>query len=210
VKNTTSRPQVEVTADGAGIVSHAGAVLLRELADASGLTAGWTKAVIGTYRGVPTHLPGRVLVDLAVTMADGGDCLGDLAALRDQEALFGPVASHPTSYRVLDRVGAVQLAAMRQARALAREHAWAAGAGPDRSGGLVLDVSAFRTASHPTTEEPVPRHSKLSRRLSCSFSAVMIFVSGTGAGAAISTRHPTCSGPQSLCAVPAHKCLVQA
>ncbi len=65
--------------------------------------------MIGTYRGTPTHQPGRVLVDLAVTLADGGDCLADLAAFRDQEALFGPVASHPTSYRVLDRVGAAQL-----------------------------------------------------------------------------------------------------
>ena len=62
-----------VTADGVGIVSHVGAVLLRELADASGLTAGWTKAVIGTYHGVPTHLPGRVLVDLAVSRRSGSD-----------------------------------------------------------------------------------------------------------------------------------------
>jgi len=43
-----------------------------------------------------------VLADLAVTLAGGGDCLADLAGLRDQAALFGPVASHPTSYRVLD------------------------------------------------------------------------------------------------------------
>jgi len=75
VNSTTARPQVEMTADGAGIVSHAGAALLRELADSLGLTAVWTKAVIGTYGGTPTHQPGRVLVDLAVTLADGGDCL---------------------------------------------------------------------------------------------------------------------------------------
>ena len=55
MKSTTRAPRPEVTADGVGIVSHAGAVLLRELADDSGLTAGWTDAVIGTYRGTPTH-----------------------------------------------------------------------------------------------------------------------------------------------------------
>lgn len=99
----TFRPVL--TADGTGIASHAGAALLGELADQSGLTQGWTAALLDTYKGTPVHLPGRV-TDLAVTLADGGDCLADLAALRDQAALFGPVASHPTSYRVLDRVGA--------------------------------------------------------------------------------------------------------
>jgi len=95
VKSTTRTARTLVTADGIGIVSHAGAALLRELADESGLTAGWTAALLDTYQGAPVHLPGRVLTDLAVTLADGGDCLADLAALRDQVALFGPVASHP-------------------------------------------------------------------------------------------------------------------
>ncbi len=117
MKSTTRTARTLVTADGTGIVSHAGAALLRELADESGLTAGWTAALLDTYQGAPVHLPGRVLTDLAVTLADGGDCLADLAALRDQAALFGPVASHPiTAYRVLDRVGTVQLAALRTAR----------------------------------------------------------------------------------------------
>ena len=160
MKSTTGRPQVEVTADGAGIVSHAGAALLRELADSSGLTAGWTQAVIGTYRGTPTHQPGRVLVDLAVTLADGGDCLADLAALRDQEALFGLVASHPTSYRVLDRVGSPQLAAMREARAVARERAWTAGAGPDLTDGLVLDVDASLVTAHSEKELAAPNYKR--------------------------------------------------
>jgi hypothetical protein len=139
-----------VTADGTGIVSHAGAALLRELADESGLTQGWTAALLDTYQGSPVHLPGRVLTDLAVTLADGGDCLADLAALRDQAALFGPVASHPTSYRVLDRVGAVQLTALRAARADARARVWAAGGGPDLSdgSGVIMDVDASLLTAH--------------------------------------------------------------
>ncbi len=57
------------TADGAGVASHARAALLPELADESGRTAGWTQALLGTYKGQPMHLPGRVLTDLAVALA---------------------------------------------------------------------------------------------------------------------------------------------
>ncbi len=117
MKSTTRSSHVVVTADGTGVVSHAGAALLRELADQWGLTEGWTSALLDTYKGPPVHLPGRVLTDLAVTLADGGDCLADLAALRDQAALFEAVASHPTTYRVLDRVGTSQLELLRTTRA---------------------------------------------------------------------------------------------
>ena len=152
MKSTTKGVRPVVTADGTGIVSHAGAALLRELADEAGLTAGWTGALLGTYKGAPVHLPGRVLVDLAVTLADGGDCLADLAALRDQVALFGPVASHPTAYRVLDRVGTSQLDALRTERAQARARVWAAGGGPDLTDGVVLDVDASLLTAHSEKE----------------------------------------------------------
>jgi len=160
VKSTTRTARPLVTADGTGIVSHAGAALLRELADESGLTAGWTAALLDTYQGAPVHLPGRVLTDLAVTLADGGDCLADLAALRDQAALFGPVASHPTAYRVLDRVGTVQLAALRTARADARAKVWAAGGGPDlMSGqGLIMDVDASLLTAHSEKQGAAPTY----------------------------------------------------
>jgi hypothetical protein len=61
------------------------------LADRVGLTAalGWRDP-----QG-RRHPDAAVLGDLAVLLADGGDCLSDLAALRDQPALFGPVASTP-------------------------------------------------------------------------------------------------------------------
>src|SRR5215207_6240942 len=100
VQATNSPSGFEVTTDATGVVGHAGAALLRELADRVGLTAalGW--------RGPQgrRHPDAAVLRDLAVMLADGGDCLSDLAALRDQPALFGPVASTPTAWRVLERV----------------------------------------------------------------------------------------------------------
>jgi hypothetical protein len=61
-----------------------------------------------------------VLRDLAVLLADGGDCLSDLAVLRDQPALFGPVASTPTAWRVIERTARDSdgLARLRAARAM--------------------------------------------------------------------------------------------
>lgn len=162
MKSTTIRPGARVRTDGTGIVSHAGAALLRELADQSGLTRGWTEALLSTYKGLPIHPPGRVLTDLAVTLADGGDCLADLAALRDQAGLFGVVASHPTAYRVLDRVGTSQLDALRTARAAARASVWAAGGGPDlvdehgNRQGLVLDVDTSLLTAHSEKEGAAP------------------------------------------------------
>ncbi len=160
MQSTTSNTRPVVSADGTGIVSHAGAALLRELADESGLTDGWTAALIDTYKGLPVHLPGRVLADLAVTLADGGDCLADLAGLRDQAALFGPVASHPTSYRVLDRVGTAQLELLRAARADARARVWVAGGGPDLTdpAGLILDVDATLLTAHSDKQDAAPTY----------------------------------------------------
>ena len=129
VQATNSSSRVEVTTDGAGIVGHAGAALLRELADRLGLTRalGWQQA-----GGRRRHRDAAVLRDLAVVLADGGDCLSDLAVLRDQPELFGAVASTPTAWRVLERVAtdADGLARLRAARAHARARAWAAGAIP--------------------------------------------------------------------------------
>lgn len=123
--------RVKVSADGRGVVSRSGVVLLRELADESGLTAGWTEALLDTYRAAPVvHAPGAVLRDLAVTIADGGDALAHLAALRDQGKLFGTVASDSTAWRVVQRVDPEHLNQLRAARAAARARVWSAGGGP--------------------------------------------------------------------------------
>jgi hypothetical protein len=104
VKRSARLGRVKVTADGKGVVSHAGAELLREMAGFTGLIDSWDRALINTYKGMPIHFPGTVLADLAVAIADGADSISDLRALRDEPRLFGPVASTPTAWRVLDRV----------------------------------------------------------------------------------------------------------
>ena len=123
VQATNSASSFEVTTDATGVVGHAGAALLRELADRLGLTAALGWRALGARR---RHPDAAVLRDLAVMLADGGDCLSDLAVLRDQPALFGPVASTPTAWRVIERAGQDPdgLARLRAARAHARAWAW--------------------------------------------------------------------------------------
>jgi Transposase DDE domain group 1 len=151
VQATNSSSRFEVTTDGAGVVSHAGAALLRELADRVGLTRalGWHQA-----GGRRRHLDAAVLRDLAVILADGGDCLSDLAVLRDQPELFGPVASTPTAWRVIERIGKDPngLARLRAARAHARARAWAAGAHPDIER-LIVDADATLVLAHSDAKQ---------------------------------------------------------
>ena len=99
---------LRVTADGSGVVSHVGAALLRMLADRSGLTQALSSGLARRYRW-PVHDRGRVLVDLAVMIADGGEAICDIDVLRHQGEVFGPVASGTTVWRALDEIGAVQL-----------------------------------------------------------------------------------------------------
>jgi len=156
VKRSGRLARVKVTADGEGVVSHAGAELLRELAGFTGLIDAWDKALIGTYRAMPIHFPGSVLADLAVAIADGADSISDLKALRDQPGVFGPVASTPTAWRVLDRVSRAHLPRLRSGRAAARSAAWAAGAAPDLSGELFLDIDATIVIAHSNKELASP------------------------------------------------------
>jgi Transposase DDE domain group 1 len=148
VKRSGGRARVKVSADGRGVVSHAGVALLRELAAETGLASGVSGALLDTYRGFPVHLPGQVFADLAVAIADGADAVTGIELLRDREALFGPVASMPTAWRLLDRVDEPHLGRVRAARAGARERAWAAGAAPVPGGELRIDFDATITIAH--------------------------------------------------------------
>jgi hypothetical protein len=114
-----------VSADGAGVVSHVGARLLADLADQTTLTARLSAVFASRATPQTSHDPGRVLVDVAVMLADGGECISDIAVLADQRDVFGPVASDSTCWRVLDSVSDDDLGGIAAARAAAREVAWA-------------------------------------------------------------------------------------
>jgi Transposase DDE domain group 1 len=152
VKATKPPARFEVTCDGDGIAGHAGTALLGELADRLGLTAalGWQAGRSQTSRH--RHAAGAVLRDLAVLLADGGDCLSDLAVLRGQPELFGPVASTPTAWRMIEQVACDPdgLAGLRAGRAHARAAAWRAGVHPD--GLLIVDVDGTLVDAHSTKQ----------------------------------------------------------
>jgi hypothetical protein len=143
---------VEVSADGAGLVSHAGSVLLAQAADKLGLTKALVLRLGAIKQRRRGHDPGRVICDLAVMLADGGECVADLGAVRDQEALFGPVASDSTAFRVIDRVAAdpTLLDALRAAHARARERFWQLHGAPER---LTIDVDATLVTAHSEKEQ---------------------------------------------------------
>ena len=117
---------LQVTADGTGIVSHAGVALIRALADMTGLTMGLSKALAS--RRLLVHDRGRVLADLACAIADGAEVISDFRVMGDQGELFGPVASVPTAWRALDEIargGDRALGRITAAVNGARRRAWA-------------------------------------------------------------------------------------
>jgi hypothetical protein len=144
--------KVEIAADGDGLVSRSGTALLGELSDRLGLTVALSRALADTRERAGGHDPGRVLRDLALTLADGGDCLADLGSLRDQPDLFGDVASSATAWRAIERACG-RLDDLREARARARERAWAAGAAPTE---IVLDFDSHLVTAHSDKEGATP------------------------------------------------------
>jgi len=149
VNRNGSSETVEVTADGEGFCSQAGALLLTNLCDRLGLTEALTDALAPTRQRRSTHADGEILRDLIVMLVQGGEHVSDLATLRDQPGLFGDVASDATAFRAVERIGPAELEGIKAARKLARESAFALGAGPEQT---VLDVDASLLGSHSEKE----------------------------------------------------------
>ena len=150
--------KLHVTADGTGQVGHAGSALLAGVADRIGLTRALSEAMAPTRERRSAHDPGVVLRDLAVMLADGGDCLADLGGLRDELDLFGGVASDSTAFRVIDSVDERCLERLRGAVAVARARAWRLGARPQREKRrrrelTVIDIDATLTTAHSEKEQ---------------------------------------------------------
>jgi Transposase DDE domain group 1 len=133
------------------LVSHAGSALLAQVADKLGLTRAMSLRLAALKQRRRGHDPGRVLRDLAVMLANGGECVSDLGAVRDQEALFGPVASDSTAFRVIDKVASEpgRVDALRAAHARARERFWRLHGAPER---LTIDIDATLITAHSEKE----------------------------------------------------------
>jgi len=155
VKSIAVAPRVKVSADGYGVVSHAGMSMLRELADQTGLSAQVTAGLADTYRGPWVYAPGEVFADLAAAVADGADCIDGVGQLcGDREHAFGAAASTTTMWRLVDRhIDAAHLPRVRAARAAARSAAWAAGAAPAAGGWLHIDIDATLVIDHSDNKQ---------------------------------------------------------
>ena len=159
MNNTARRTRVTVSADGRGLVSQAGALLLAEAVRVTGLGRGLPAGLARWRAPRAVHDPGKILTDLVMALALGGDCLADIAVLRAQPGLFGPVASDPVVSRLISALaadGPRALRAIRRARAAARERAWALAGdrAPGADGSLIpVDIDATIVIAHSEKEQ---------------------------------------------------------
>jgi hypothetical protein len=156
VKDTGLRPWLSVIVGGASLVSHAGAMLLVETARRSGLARELSSRLGRWRRPLATHDPGKIVLDLAVAVALGGDAAADVAVLRAQPGLFGLVASDPTVSRLIGCLAQDSedaLDAVTAARATARERVWQVAGAPVRQGSVVIDLDATLVTAHSDKED---------------------------------------------------------
>ena len=164
-ESTGFYPRVKVDVAGTGVVSHAGAVLLIEAIRAVGLDRALSAALAPWRRPLAVHDPAKVLLDLAVATAVGGDCLADITVLRSDPGVFGRVASDPTVSRVVDALAGDAdhvLAAVARVRAHARALVWrragrlAPDRGIDADHPLIVDVDATLVTAHSEKQNAAP------------------------------------------------------
>jgi len=156
VKDKGLRPWLPVIAGGESLVSHAGATLWVETARRSGLTRELSRLLGPWRKPLATHDPGKIVLDLAVAVALGGDAAADVAVLRAQPAVFGLVASDPTVSRLVATLATdagAAMAAITGARAVARERVWSWAGAPVQDGRVVLDLDATLVTAHSDKQD---------------------------------------------------------
>lgn len=167
MKRSSWSTGLSVSGDGVGVVAHAGSVGLRLVGDRTGLSGELSKA-LARRSFVPVHDRGRVLLDVAVMIADGGEAIADIDVLRHQAPVLGRVASPATVWRTLDEISSGRVKKIATARARTRRHVWSLlaaqeggfpaskVAGTDLGGTVVLDVDATIVISHSEKEHASP------------------------------------------------------
>ena len=166
-KDTRWDRNLSVTAEGEGLIGHAGAVLLRKLADQCGLTALLGPALARAGRS-PLLDRGVALVSMAVAIALGARSMRDIAVLAHQEPVFGPPPSDTTVRRTLELADPRTLDKIARARAMVRAHVWQLAcarpggfpwlqiAGKVLAGWLVIDLDATLITAHSDKEGAAP------------------------------------------------------
>jgi hypothetical protein len=144
--------RTKISSACAGLVSHAGSALVAQVAEEVGLSNALSLGLAGPEQRRWGHDPGRVVRDLAGMLVDGGECVSDLGAVREQDALLGAVASDSTAFRMIDWIASMPglLDAPRIAQARARARFWEMSGAPER---LTLDVEATLITAHSEKEK---------------------------------------------------------
>jgi hypothetical protein len=159
VKGIAAGGGVRIEAGGESLISSCGAALLLRTAAVSGLAAGLSAGLARWRLARSVHDPGKSVLDLAVAIALGGDCLADVAVVRAQPELFGAVASDPTISRLMDTLGedaASVVAAIRSARAAARERVWGHRCPVAADAAVIIDIDATLVESHSDKQGASP------------------------------------------------------
>jgi len=165
VKSNGLYPRVRTDTAGTAMVSQGGAVGLVETVRIVGLDRALSEALVPWRKPNAVHNPGKVIIDLALSLAVGGDCLADVAVLRDQPGVFGAVASDPRVSRLVDTLAgdaSKALAAIDTARAQVRARVWSLAGehAPDHAAGVddpvVVDLDATLLTSHSDKEQAAP------------------------------------------------------
>jgi hypothetical protein len=158
---------LKVTGEGEGLVGHAGAVLLRKLADQAGLTAGLGSALARAGK-FPLVDRGIALVSMAVAIALGATSMSDITLLAHHGPVLGPEPSDTTVRRTLELADPRTLDKIARVRAAVRAHVWEligatpAGfpwldiAGKLLAGWLVIDLDATLITAHSDKEGAAP------------------------------------------------------
>ncbi|GGX42954.1 hypothetical protein GCM10010353_67640 [Streptomyces chryseus] len=151
-------PRVRVEGGGSGTVSQAGAVLLVETVRKCGLDTAISTALAPWRKPRAGHDPGRILLDVALATALGGDCLADVAMLWAEPDMFGPMASDPTVSRLIDALataGPKALTAIRSARAEVRSRVWelAGVRSPAADGHVIVDIDGVLVLAHSENQD---------------------------------------------------------
>ncbi len=142
------------------LVSSAGGLLLARTLHCSGLEKAMSAALAPWRAPRAVHDPAKVLTDMAIAVALGGDCAADVAVVRAQPELFGQVASDATVSRLIaalaDDVDAA-LTAIRTARALARQRVWRRQRPlPGAGNQVIIDLDATLVTAHSDKEGATP------------------------------------------------------
>ena len=180
MKGIAARRSVGVEVGGESLLWSAGGALLLQTAAVSGVAAGLSGGLRRWRPARSVHDPGKMVLDLAVAIALGGDCLADVAVLRAQPELFGPVASDPTVSRLMDTLGedaASAVAAVRSVRAAARERVWGHRCPVGADGPVIIDVDATLVEAH-SDKQGASAH----RKHGFGFHPLLAFVDHGGGG----------------------------